>query len=90
MGFQDLRHGIKLEKDDVDELNRIENIDLYPDGPEDRPIVEHTKLKMEFKVMVCPKCGTPIQAGWTIPRGQWGKVSALFCPNGCWWKERTP
>lgn len=58
--------------------------------PDEHLVVEHTKLKMEFKVMVCPKCGTPIQAGWTIPRGQWGKVSALFCPNGCWWKERIP
>ncbi len=56
--------------------------------PDEHPIVEHTELKVEFKEMKCPKCDTPIQAGWTKPRGEWGGVPVLFCPNGCWWKER--
>lgn len=56
MGFQDLRHGIKPDKDDVDELDRIKNTELYPEEPEDRPIENPGP---------CPRCGSDEHWSWT-------------------------
>lgn len=54
-------------------------------GSRDHPIVEHTKLKMEFKVMVCPKCETPSKRDGQyhgVNGGRWPLFSAPTVAGG--------